>query len=372
MPRGSRRPHSVWIERTKVGTRYTYRIRWVDPVTSERMSEGCGPGLRHARKVRDAKVAELHSGLRGAIENHRLSHLRAELDGWLVGKSPTTLKNTLRAVTRMIESCRDCRLRFVTREVIMKYRAALVEHYHLDAATVNKHLRHLKAALGLAVDAGWMTTNPCWRWRGLMLTEPERTIRVVEAEEFDALCEACEQPGVLVLLVLAYYQGLRRQDLVQLRWSAVQLERGELVLTNVPEAGELKKSRKVRTMPLRARALEVLRAWWDEVPQRIHRGRLVAKWPHVVTDPHGAPLKEDWLTHHFAKIVERAGIDKCTLHDLRRSFSTLAQRQGLAASDVMALGGWSCEAVVRKHYTGEVSAGHRKMIDRLDSQEKAG
>ena len=43
----------------------------------------------------------------------------------------------------------------------------------------------------------------------------------------------------------------------------------------------------------------------------------------------------------MARIVKRAGIAYCTLHDLRRSFSTLAQRAGVDRYTVKDLGGWS-------------------------------
>ena len=55
----------------------------------------------------------------------------------------------------------------------------------------------------------------------------------------------------------------------------------------------------------------------------------------------------------IAGIVKAAGIT-ATIHDLRRSFSTLAQRAGVDRMTVKDLGGWSSVAVVEKHYTGEI------------------
>ena len=57
----------------------------------------------------------------------------------------------------------------------------------------------------------------------------------------------------------------------------------------------------------------------------------------------------------------------CTLHDLRRSFSTLAQRVGLDRATVKDLGGGSTTGVVEKYYTGDISKTHRRAVAFLDS-----
>ena len=72
-----------------------------------------------------------------------------------------------------------------------------------------------------------------------------------------------------------------------------------------------------------------------------------------------------WVTHEFANLVKKAKIDYCTLHDLRRSFSTLAQRAGVDKYTVKDLGGWSVVSVVEKHYSGDVFEAHRRAMDRI-------
>jgi len=76
------------------------------------------------------------------------------------------------------------------------------------------------------------------------------------------------------------------------------------------------------------------------------------------------------VTHEFARLVKRAGTAHCTPHDLRRSFSTLAQRAGVDKYTVKDLGGWSVVSVVEKHYTGDVSEAHRRAMKRI--AERAG
>jgi integrase len=71
------------------------------------------------------------------------------------------------------------------------------------------------------------------------------------------------------------------------------------------------------------------------------------------------------LTHEFARVVKRAGVTHCTLHDMRRSFSTLAQRAGVDKYTVKDLGGWSVVSVVEKHYTGDLLDVQRKAMQKI-------
>ncbi len=55
------------------------------------------------------------------------------------------------------------------------------------------------------------------------------------------------------LLYVTYYQGLRRTERANLWWAAVDPDRGALHVRNLVAEGELKQSRKNRTIPLRAK-----------------------------------------------------------------------------------------------------------------------
>ncbi len=71
------------------------------------------------------------------------------------------------------------------------------------------------------------------------------------------------------------------------------------------------------------------------------------------------------MSREFARLVNTYGIAPCSLHDLRRSFSTLAQRAGIDKYTVKDLGGWSVVSVVEKHYTGDVQEVYRRAMDKI-------
>ena len=88
-------------------------------------------------------------------------------------------------------------------------------------------------------------------------------------------------------------------------------------------------------------------------------------FPHAFTWPNGKLYKPDWVTRTFTALVRKAGIPYCTPHDLRRSFSTIAQRAGVDRSIVKDLGGWSDISVLERHYTGDVSEAHRRAMAKI-------
>ena len=188
---------------------------------------------------------------------------------------------------------------------------------------------------------------------------------MVEESEFSALCDASDNPMVVALLGVAYRQGLRRQELVNLRWASVDLDRRVLHIVNVPEAGELTKSRKNRSLPMHPAVHSILGQLWAETPKRVEGGSIATASPHVFCWPDGKQWKPDWVSREFAKLVTKSGIGPCTLHDLRRSFSTLAQRAGVDKYTVKDLGGWSVVSVVEKYYTGEVNEVYRRAMEKI-------
>ncbi len=297
-------------------------------------------------------------------QNCKLSTLAKRLPDFMSGRAESTIRKTRASVLGLLERLGNVELAKLNRGHLMTHRAGLLER--LAPATVNKELRQIKSALTYAVDAGWIATNPAWRWRGMLTTEPQREIRVVEPNEFEQLLAAA---GVELgaYLALCYWQGLRRSEACNMRWAQIRFQPNVVVVLNLPGAGELTKSRKNRTVPLRRSARTAL---W-----RLRQSKLALDHSidgHVFTRPAGQPWNPDTVGARFANLVKRLGIAKCGLHDLRRSFSTLLQRRGVDVGTVMLLGGWSSVDVVRRHYTGDLHGHLAATMATMDGAESDG
>ncbi|OQB85186.1 MAG: site-specific tyrosine recombinase XerC [Planctomycetes bacterium ADurb.Bin126] len=351
-------PTSVWIVpyRGKRGT--TYRLRWINPRTGEWEAEACGRDLAYARERRDQVRQELRDGLTGKLPETTVQGLIDQLPVLMAGKSAThTIPSTQGSLRELQALCKPSTIADIDRAVIMSFRSKRLEA-EASVATVNKDLRQIRSALSYAVDAGLLRANPLLRWKQFLLKEPELVIRVVEEDEFAKLYAACDDTTFKTALQVAYRGGLRRKELVNLRWDAVRLdESGEnsvIGVVNVPEAGELTKSRKNRMVPMHPLVHRDLTELWNCTSKKIIDGTIVPCSPYVFCWPDGRQWKPDWVSRTFRVLVKGCKIASCTLHDLRRSFSTLAQRRGVDKFTVKDLGGWSEVSVVERHYTGEV------------------
>jgi integrase len=282
----------------------------------------------------------------------------------MAGRSVHTIRKTKLSLRDLERLCKVGCLAAIDRGTIMAFRAKRLEG-GMSPATINLDVRQIRSALSYAVETNLLRANPLLRWKGAMIPEPENTVRVVEEDEFGKLLVACAIPSFRAMLMVGYRQGLRRQELSNLRWAAVDLDRRTLHVVNVAAAGELTKSRKNRSLPMHPLVHAALSEMWQAAPKRIEDGRVCPQSPYVFTWPDGTPFKADWTTHEFARLVEKAKIAHCTMHDLRRSFSTLAQRLGVDRFTVKDLGGWSTVSVVERHYTGEVPEVYRRAMDRI-------
>jgi len=186
-------------------------------------------------------------------------------------------------------------------------------------ATRNREVELLVRLLSFAVSRRLLHANPL---AGVEY-EPEDNIRTVVVG--DALLErilAVCVPWLRAFVLVAIDSGMRREEVVRLRWEQIDDE-GVVDLY----AGDTK-TREARNTILSQRARDALAA----LPRS-------ARWvfPSPVTGKH---LNADFVFKSFRLAMLDAGIaapDGCQiwLHDMRRSFITNSRRRGLDETTVM-------------------------------------
>lgn len=228
------------------------------------------------------------------------------MEGRMVEKSLADLERTLDAFRQF---CGGKRLTRIAPTMVERYFSKRLRE--VSAATANKELRTLKAALSRAVRRGYLERNPASDVR--QVREPEKTVRVLTAEEIGKLMAACPSPRWKALPALAVTTGMRLGEMLSLHWDDVNLESKTVWVRNTP--GSPTKSRRDRVLALVPEVCELL----EQLPRS---GEL------VFHTRDGRPWRNNVQTG-FRRIVERAAIKPCTLHDLRRTFvSQLAMAGG--------------------------------------------
>ena len=194
----------------------------------------------------------------------------------------------------------------------------------LSAKTVRNIHQIISSALKLAVEQKLIACNPA---EGCALPKVERKeMQTLPVEQLASFLREAKDSGVFALYYIDLTTGLRRGELLGLKWSDIDLEKGDLRVQR--QIGRidgkiiempLKTKNAYRTLPLSADAISVLKM------QKCKVGN--SEW--VFPSPTGGPMSPDSVLHMLHRVLKRAGLPKVRFHDLRHTFATLALQNGV-------------------------------------------
>lgn len=235
----------------------------------------------------------------------------------------------------------------------------------LSGRTARLTLGRLSAALEMAVLEGKLARNVA-----RLVEPPKYTPRERETwskAEVKGFLAKASSDRLYAAWRLSLY-GLRRGEVLGLRWSDIDLRAGTLtvhqsrVLVEYRVRIEEPKSRNgKRTLPLDAElvaALTVLRKrQLDEslVAGPAYRSRLSElEWyqggEYLVIDEAGTPVHPEWYSDEFGRLLKRAGLRRITLHDSRHTTLTLMEHAGVPISIISKWAGHYDSAFTQKTY----------------------
>ena len=206
----------------------------------------------------------------------------------------------------------------------------------LSARSVLQHHRVLSEALSHAVKWGHVARNVA------QAVDPPQARRketaTLDADGIRRLLDAAQGTIYYPLIHLALFTGLRRSELLGLRWQDLDLNRGTLSVSQVMhhlrdgrivyEEPKTEKSR--RLVALSPVAVLALRGHRDrQEGDRDMLGMALDSGSLVFGHADGSPLLPNTVTHAFIKIVRRAGLGGVRLHDLRHTHASVMLRQGV-------------------------------------------
>ena len=244
----------------------------------------------------------------------------------------------------------------------------------LSAQTVVHHARVLSAALRRARALRLIATNPIEETSQPKVQRQE--IEALEPAEAAALLTAARRTRMFPLIFLALATGLRRGEILGLRWSDVDLARRTLTVAQSLEqtaSGGLalkspKTKRSRRTIALSPAVVEELQAHRaKQAAERLALGMGRDPAGLVFTGIDGDPLRPDGITWRFAKLVKLAGVKRISFHGLRHTHATDLLRAGVhpkIASDRL---GHSSIAVTMDIYSHALPALQEEAAQRIDA-----
>ena len=199
----------------------------------------------------------------------------------------------------------------------------------LAPKTVRNLHQMFSSALDIAAAQRLIRSNPA---KGCSLPRVERQeMQTLTPDQLAAFFQEAKRSGVYELYYLDLATGLRRGELLGLKWTDIDLRRKTMriqrsIARQNGSVGEvpLKTKNAYRTLPLSEDAVEVLK----------EQKKKAGDSPYVFPSPAGGPMSPDSVLHRLQRVLKRAGLPRIRFHDLRHTFATLALQNGVDVKTV--------------------------------------
>lgn len=202
---------------------------------------------------------------------------------------------------------------------------------------------------------------------------PGTSMRVWDTMQLREFFDAMRGDRLFALWLLAGTTGMRRGELLGLRWEDVDLELGVarvrqtvVLVGNRPAFSEPKTKRGRRVVPLAPETVTALRALRKaQNEERLRHGSRYQDSGLVFAHPDGRVISprllSDWFEHH----VRAAGLPRIRLHDVRHSFATGALAAGVPLWAVADILGHASTAITDEVYRHEIPAALRDATEQV-------
>ena len=239
----------------------------------------------------------------------------------------------------------------------------------LSAATVRHIHGMIRNVLGDAQREELLHRNPALAVRAPTVRPVER--RSLTVDDAKRLIDSIRGDRLEALWICALTVGLRRGELLGLRWSDVDFTAGTLtVRQTVQRAGghlvftEPKTDRSRRTIPVPAQTLALLRRHRRQ--QEDERAKAAERWKEnglVFASTIGTPMEPRNVDREWHATRERIGLSWLRLHDLRHACATFLLASGASPRTVMQTLGHSQISLTMNTYAHVLAEVERAAMD---------
>ncbi len=208
----------------------------------------------------------------------------------------------------------------------------------LESKSINRKLSTLRSFYKFAQKAGLITTSPTEALKSLKV--PKRVVRTVSEEDMEkVLARELYQnnPDGMrdrMLLLTFYATGMRRSELITLKWSDVDKHNKKLKV--------LGKRSKERIIPVPIGWVEEAEKWKE------HQRQTTGEQMYLFTNDSGEMLDPklvyDRVVHYISKV---SSVDKKSPHILRHTFATHLLNMGADLQTIKELLGHSSLAATQ-------------------------
>ena len=218
---------------------------------------------------------------------------------------------------------------------------------HIAPATIKRYTTVMRSIMTLAYKMEYIDEDVGISRRIEFPKADTPEVEAFNAEEASQILKAAESEPINIKLLVetSLFTGLRRGEIVGLKWEDIDLEKQTLSVRRSiykPKASKAKEkppksTSSVRTMAIPARLCETLREY--KAHQDRHASFLGKAWQnlgYVFTEEDGSVMNPQTPTKQFSKFLKRHGIRHLKLHGMRHTSATLLLANGCDIKTVSA------------------------------------
>ena len=248
----------------------------------------------------------------------------------------------------------------------------------VSASTVHHYHANIHKALAYAVKMERIAANPADKVE--LPKKNKHTANYYTAEELKLVLDKAKGTQIEPVVRLAAWYGLRRGEVIGLRWSSIDFTTNLLSVTGtVKDKGSsgskiknmyyeptAKTASSLRSFPMS----EEVRAYLLRLKAQQATQKLVAGYNHAWDDfvcvrPNGDLIPPEYVTRAFPKLCEECGLRRLKLHELRHTNISLLLAEGASMKELQEWAGHSNYATTANTYSHVQAQSKNRLMDTI-------
>ncbi len=331
--------------------------RWQANISLGRDETGKRKRLTRYGKTREEAFQELHKALQEQRQGTLIigpdQTVKQYLEYWLEVVHKPSIRTSTYVKYRgflknhLLPAFGHLPLRKLTAEHIEAFYAQENKKKSLSAGSIRGMHGVLHSALEHAVRRKYVVHNVCEGIKLPRITKGEkRTLTPGQAKTF---LKVIQEHRLEALFILALTTGMRRGEILALRWQDINFQEGILRVRRTVDrvAGALqvwepKTESSRRKIPLSRVALDALKEHRiRQEATRLHAGSAWQEHDLVFCNEKGEFIEPRLLLYHFNRLLKAAGLPHMRFHELRHSAATILLAMGVNARVIQEMLGHS-------------------------------
>lgn len=301
------------------------------------------------------------------------------LDAYTANVKPYTLRNYQSQVkNHIVPYIGSVKIQELTPECIQRMYNRLRKEENLSPKTIRNIHGILHTALDVLVDNRTIRVNPSTVCRKHLPKVEKREMTYIADDDLKTFMGTISGSTYENLFLIDLFTGLRQGELLGLRWSDIDFQKGSITVSKqlyMPEKGgeyslQPLKNRKSRTIWPAPFVFTLLRK--ERTKQLSNRMRAGELWDEagipdlVFTNEFGRFLSHKTVYHHFKKAVEASGIPTVRFHDMRHSYAVTSLKAGDNIKEIQEALGHATAAFTLSTYSHVTEASKKESAARME------